>query len=219
MNKMGLPAVLAACLAGGAAGCVKVKRVPFVSSSLSANQGTAHAVELSAASLEEVSDRAIELFARRGAAVTGRSCQGDVCDLVFKSDGEAKTLTVSRKETTTTEHGEPDVVDRLLRTEPDRKETTVRTEKRVHMARQSKIFVRIMQRDDGVRIEAVGVPVLNGEQACPPYVAQEYEACSPPLLQTVGNLSLTDGVRQQWGHDISGAVEADLIGGVLAELQ
>lgn len=81
----------------------------------------------------------------------------------------------------------------------------------------SRYFVEIDRTDKGLKVTAVGVPVLGGEMACPDYL-QPRIGCAAPELNHGRGSDVATSVKQQWGFDVSGAGEAETLEGLLVEL-
>lgn len=81
----------------------------------------------------------------------------------------------------------------------------------------SRYFVELQRVAKGLRVTAVGVPVLGGEMACPGYLRTRLGCAAPELYQGRGEAMATS-VKQRWGFDVSGAGEAETLEGLLVEL-
>lgn len=82
----------------------------------------------------------------------------------------------------------------------------------------SRYFVSMSRQKDRVRITAVGVPVLGGEMSCPDFLKRK-TSCKVAELNRGQDTDLVTSVRREWGYDISGAVEAETLQGLLVELK
>jgi hypothetical protein len=87
----------------------------------------------------------------------------------------------------------------------------------VTLSYYSRYFVELEGIREGIKVRAVGVPVLGGEMACPGYIAARLR-CSPPELNSPSGAGLVADVKRTWGFDVSGAGEAETLEGLLAEL-
>jgi hypothetical protein len=81
----------------------------------------------------------------------------------------------------------------------------------------SRYFVTLRKRGGAVQISAVGVPVLGGEMACP-HEIERTSGCRLASLEHPTGEDLVTAVRRQWGYDVSGANEAEMLQGLLTEL-
>jgi hypothetical protein len=86
------------------------------------------------------------------------------------------------------------------------------------LAYYSRYFVTVEQAQDKTGLSAVGLPVLGGEMSCPPAV-QPTLRCRAPLLNRHADADLATSVRREWGYDITGALEAETLQGLIVELQ
>lgn len=85
------------------------------------------------------------------------------------------------------------------------------------MGYYSRYFVQLQVNADKILVSAVGVPVLNGQMACPGYLKQS-QRCTARTMRHSEDESLVYSVRRVWGYDVSGAQEAEILAGLLAEL-
>jgi hypothetical protein len=81
----------------------------------------------------------------------------------------------------------------------------------------SRYFVDLERAAGGLRVTAVGVPVLGGEMACPGYLRTRLGCAAPELYHGRGS-DMATSVKQRWGFDVSGAGEAETLEGLLVEL-
>ena len=81
----------------------------------------------------------------------------------------------------------------------------------------SRYFVQLQKNAGKTLVSAVGVPVLNGEMACPKYL-QQGQGCRAPLLRH-REPDLVSSVRRVWGYNVSGSLEGEILAGLLAELK
>ncbi len=63
----------------------------------------------------------------------------------------------------------------------------------------------------------VGVPTINDTPSCPPLLEQR-QACEPQPFNVMGDNTPASSFKAQWGVDISGKLEAEIISGIFAEL-
>jgi hypothetical protein len=176
------------------AGCgglgVGAPRQAFTASSLDANRGQRHRVTIESADLAHLADRAIELGRARELTLVKQSECG----------AEARRCELAFR-------GKP--IDRRI----------FRGAQNVVLSYYSRYFVRLERAAAGrVAIDGVGVPVLGGEMACPASVAAEL-GCRAPLLSRGGDEDLATSVKREWGYDVSGASEAEILQGLLDELR
>jgi hypothetical protein len=86
------------------------------------------------------------------------------------------------------------------------------------MSYYSRFFVWLEQTDAGSKLSAIGVPVLGGEMSCPEGYEQAL-VCQPKKLNHAHERDLVASVKDEWGYDISGANEAEMLQGLLDELK
>jgi hypothetical protein len=86
------------------------------------------------------------------------------------------------------------------------------------LAYYSRYFVTVAQAGSRASFSAVGLPVVGGEMACPAAV-QPSLRCRAPLLNRHADADLATSVRREWGYDITGALEAETLQGLVVELQ
>jgi hypothetical protein len=184
---------IALCLGAALAGCagisLGVPRQAFTASSLDANRGERHRIALEGSELASVADRAIEL--------------GRVRELTLVKQSECGA---AAKRCELAFRGKP--VDRRI----------FRNAQTAVLSYFSRYFLRLERSGARIVVSAVGVPVLGGEMACPPAAATEL-ACKPPLLNRQPDQDLPTSVKREWGYDISGAGEAEILQGLLDELR
>ncbi|MBW2736878.1 MAG: hypothetical protein JRH20_31225 [Deltaproteobacteria bacterium] len=86
-----------------------------------------------------------------------------------------------------------------------------------HLSYYSRYFFRLVRKGDKVEVSSVGLPVLDGRMACP-QAAKPLVTCRLEKLTHHRNKTLVASVRAEWGYDVSGQNEAELLTGMLAEL-
>lgn len=161
---------------------------PFRQSSLQHNDGRPHRAVVRSRDLPRVADRVIELARPRDMVLVRQSeCTSGRCELAFR--------------------GKP--VDRRI----------FRGTESLTLSYYSRYFVTLQRRGGGrtVEVNAVGVPVLGGEMACPREM-ERTRGCRVAKLEHPGGEDLVTAVRRQWGYDVSGANEAEMLQGLLTEL-
>jgi hypothetical protein len=177
----------------GLAGCAGAMGGPpreaFTASSLDANRGQRHSVTIDGAELASLADRAVELGRARELTLVKQSECG----------AAARSCELAFR-------GKP--VDRRI----------FRGAQNVVLSYYSRYFLRLERRASRVSINGVGLPVLGGEMACPPALATEL-ACRAPMLSRSGDEDLATSVKREWGYDVSGASEAEILQGILDELR
>jgi len=182
-----------AALSLGLAGCVSTlggpPRQAFIASSLDANRGQRHSVTLDGADLASVADRAVELGRTRELTLVKQSECGPA----------ARSCELAFR-------GKP--VDRRI----------FRGAQSVVLSYYSRYFVHLARNAGRVSVRGVGVPVLGGEMACPPTLAPEL-GCRAPMLSRSGDEDLATSVKREWGYDVSGASEAEILQGLFDELR
>ncbi len=89
----------------------------------------------------------------------------------------------------------------------------------VNLEYASKYYFELFPDGSGTLITAVGVPILNNRMSCPDYVNEHYENCKPEMLNTFKGQELSEAMKTQWGYDVSGKVEQEMIAGILIEIE
>ena len=77
-------------------------------------------------------------------------------------------------------------------------------------------FVELCASSFGAELQAIGLPVIEGQTACPK-LATRYVSCSP--VPASGGRDFADGVQRWKGISVKGRQEAELLTGLLAQLQ
>ena len=206
----------------GLFGCGSAARLEpksFVNSSVDVNGGAVHRARVTGMGLDELMVMLNRLAEKRELVLVRKfDCAESACKLEYKSRADNRSMNFSSTTTNTT--GYVPYYDPMSGTYrpyfPGT--TTSHTVKNVNLSYYSRFFIGLKVRDDLIDIEMVGVPVLNEEMSCPKALLQPYVECSTPVVTGEKNIPLAASFKRQWGYDISGAVEADVINGIFAEL-
>ncbi len=206
----------------GAFGCGSAARLEpksFVNSSVDVNGGAVHRARVMGMGLDELMVTLNKLAEKRALVLVRKfDCSESACKLEYKSRADNRSMNFSSTTTNTT--GYVPYYDPMSGTYrpyfPGT--TTSHTVKNVNLSYYSRFFVSLKVRDDLIDIEMVGVPVLNEEMSCPTAFLKPYVECSTPVVTGEKDIPLAASFKRQWGFDISGAVEADVINGIFAEL-
>ena len=180
---------------------MNIKQVPLVHSSLDMNEGKPHTVTLESSSLSEIVSRITVLGEKRALIVVQKDCTETTCELVYKRTDDAKSKTVG----STSEHGSG-----------TSSKVTGSTDT-YNLTFSSRIFVTLTLEDGNVAVEMLGVPTVNEGMSCPPLL-EERGACTAQQFTVQGDQTPASSFKAQWGADISGKLEAELITGIFAEL-
>jgi hypothetical protein len=185
-------------LVSGCAAVMGVHQVPLVNSSLDMNKGVPHAALVRDAAPEDVVKKVLALAEKREYLVVTKSCEADACAFELKSKAHELSKTVGSGHSF---------------------EGTGRSQVATYnVSFASRIFGSAKREADGVRVEMVGVPVINNTPSCPP-VLEHAGHCKPELFNVQGDQTPAQSFKGIWGEDISGATEAEVITGIFAELQ
>lgn len=201
----------------GSAARLEPKR--FVNSSVDVNGGAVHRARVMGMGLDELMVMLNSLAEKRELVLVRKfDCSDSACKLEYKSRADSRSMNFSSTTTNTT--GYVPYYDPLSGTYrpyfPGT--TTSHTVKNVNLSYYSRFFISLNVHDDLIDIEMVGVPVLNEEMSCPTALLKPYVECSTPVVTGERDIPLAASFKRQWGYDISGAVEADVINGIFAEL-
>ena len=180
---------------------MKIQQVPLVHSSLDMNEGKPHTVTVESSSLSEVVDRITVLGEKRSLVIVEKDCTETICELLYKRMDDAKSKTVG----STSVHGSGSSAQ------------TTGSTKTYNLTFSSRIFVTLTQEDGKVAVEMVGVPTINEGLSCPPLL-EGRGACTALPFNVQGENTPASSFKAQWGADISGKLEAELITGIFAEL-
>jgi hypothetical protein len=203
-------------------GCGSTARLEpknFVNSSVDVNDGAIHRARVQGMALDELMVALNRLAQKRELVLVRKfDCSETACKLEYKSRPENKSMNFSSTTTNTT--GYVPYYDPMTGTYrpyfPGT--TTSHTVKNVNLSYYSRFFLGLTVKDEIIEIEMVGVPVLNEEMSCPASLLQPYVVCQTPVVSGEKDIPLSSSFKRQWGYDISGAVEADVINGIFAEL-
>lgn len=168
-------------------------------SSLDYNDGKVHRMNLKNTDPDSVAKRISEVAEKRDVMLVYSSCQGGVCECSFKR----RPQTVSR----TTGRG-------LMFQGSGMIEIGSQS-----FGISSLLFSRISQRGADAVVEMLGVPVINENViSCPPALQKE-RRCRRLALKVPDGKTPERVFRSEFGADISGKVEAQIISGIFAELR
>lgn len=177
---------------------------PFVNSTLDFNNGQAHKLTVSAR-IHAVADTVASIMTTRGALLVKRRVpQGGSVVLSFRHELERQTGSIS------TPYGR-------LMTEHNQNLWVNDETKNVFVDYGSLYYVELTARADHVDIVAVGLPSFEGRTACPELVRQRYRDCKP--AQASSSEGFAKEMETANGIRADGAREADMVTGLLAELQ
>ena len=168
-------------------------------SSLDFNDGKIHRMTLKNAAPDAVAKRIAQAAEKRDVMLVYSSCHGGVCECSFRRKPQPVSRTLGRG--FTIEGTGAVVIDTL------------------NFGISSLLFTRIRQRGDDAVVEMLGVPVINENViSCPPALQKEHR-CRRLALKVPDGKMPERVFRSDFGVDISGKVEAQIISGIFAELQ
>lgn len=210
LNVMDRLMVRAAVLAGvltTLSGCMAsmtsmgTKQVPLVHSSLDMNKGKPQTTSVVGTDLGATVAKLTELGEKRSLVLVKKECTDTGCDVVYKRIEDSKSKTVGSSSVT----GSGDNV---------RGSGSTNT---YNLSFSSRIFGSLKLDGDKINVEMVGVPTINDTPSCPPLLEQR-QACEPQPFNVMGDNTPASSFKAQWGVDISGKLEAEIISGIFAEL-
>lgn len=192
---------LASSLIAVCTGCMTlmgIKQVPLAHSSLDMNNGTPHMKTIQLVDLDQLTKTISSLGEKRDLVIVKKECPNESeCDLVYKRRTDSRSKTTGSGVTSSGVGSSS---------------TTT-----YNIEFSSTIFATLRKQDSAVKIEMVGVPVVNGKPSCPPLLETRGE-CKAELFNVQGDQTPAESFRGIWGVDISGQAEAEIIAGMLAEL-
>lgn len=179
----------------------------FDNSSADFNEGRPHELT-TRGELETVADAVVTIMeSSSGATLAKRwSASAGSTVLSFRISAERATRTTSK---TSGVYFPPS----RLTAGVGESETVTHTD---YIAFGSRFYVELTQHDGSIQLSALGVPVIEGIAACPPSVAA-YRKCSPH--PATDSSSVSDNVKRNTGVSVTGAKEAEILNGLLAQLQ
>ena len=208
-----LPAMVLSCAAMNG-----VEPKEFVNSSADVNGGVVHQATVTGMTIPELMLQINALASKRGLVVVKKiDCTDTACKLIYKSSGETKSQQYSSTSTTSGYYPYYDFrSDAYYRFPPTT--TTEHTVRTANLTYFSKYFMTMTAHDGVIDVEMIGVPVLNQEMSCPANLLGPYVACTVPVINGEKDIPLSASLKRQWGYDISGTVESDVISGIFTEL-
>lgn len=203
-------AVLVISMALACGGCMTlmgIKQVPLVHSSLDTNGGSPHSAMVAGSDVQELVRMITTLGEKRGLVLVEKKCvEASECRLVYKRNPESKSKTVGSG--TVSGYGSHE----SSRVSGSSSTSTYNLEF------SSRIFVSVRKQKHGISTEMIGVPVVNGNLSCPPLL-ETRGVCKAQPFNVQGEQTPAESFRGIWGVDISGKEEAEIISGILAELE
>jgi hypothetical protein len=177
---------------------VPATEVPWVTSSMDSNQGRVHRVVLKDEEPQSVVKRIAAIAEKRDVIIVFSACKGDSCDFSMKRKAETRSSAdaggyVGRKWVSFANS------------------TTNATF-------GSQFFGRAMKTDSGTSLEMLGAPTMNEMVGCPTTL-EKLRRCKRASVGIRNSESVTEVASAQFGVDLSGHVEAEIISGIFTELQ
>lgn len=196
-------AVIFAVTLSGCMPLLGIKQVPFVHGSVDMNGGVPHSTKVSQTDLPALIKRITELGEKRSIVLVEKKCSDDRnCTLTYKRATDSKSKTVGSSPGAGRDGSGS-----------GRSSTTT-----YNLSFSSRIFCDLAAAEDGTQIQMVGVPVINDTLSCPDVLARR-NICAPQPFNVQGDQTPAQSFSAQWGVDISGALEAEIITGIFAELE
>lgn len=174
-----------------------VHKVPLKHSSVDFHSGTPHAAQIQAADQAAVIRDITALAEKRGLTLAANECNAERCEVTYNgaSNSQAKTMGTG---VTTNGNG------------------TTQTST-INMTVSARYFATVAREGQGFRVEMIGVPLINATPSCPDVLASRGR-CTAEMFNVRGEQTPAQSFKGIWGVDISGQAEADVIGGIFAEL-
>jgi len=190
------------------AGCTPVLGRAFTNSSADFNRAAMHRIK-TPGELETVADAVVSIMESSGATLVRRktSSSGSTLVLSFRVSVER---VVGTRSTSTGAYAAPSRWFRIGTINS----STVTTAN--YVAYGAIFYVQLNSDDRSVELQAIGLPVVDGLTACPALVIP-YRLCTPGRAR--GSAAFADDVRWRTGITVSGAKEAEVLSGLLAQLQ
>ncbi|MEW5742748.1 MAG: hypothetical protein AB1938_27780 [Myxococcota bacterium] len=185
------------------AGCVAHGR-PFTNSSVDFNGGRFHRLQ-TPGELETVADAVVAIMEESNATlVKRRTTKRETLVLSFRSVFEKDASAPAR----------PGAPNEWFPRGTFNSETPAHGE---YVAYGAFFYVELSRLEEGgVEVRALGLPVVDGLTSCPPVVAP-YRECEPE--EALGPDSFADHVERVSDLSVTGEKEAEVLTGLLAQLQ
>lgn len=190
------------------AGCVPVLGRAFENSSADYNEGELHEL-VTAGDLETVADAVVAIMESSGATFVQRkvSSAGSVLVLSFRVSVER---VVGERSRSSRVYSPP---TRWFRAGTVSSSTVTTAD---YVAYGAFFYVQLRRSGRNVVIDAIGLPVVDGLTACPQLV-MPFRICRPAASR--GAVAFSENVRKKIGITVSGAKEAEVLTGLLGQLQ
>lgn len=182
------------------ASCARAKsvQVPWVSSSLDFNGGRAHRIVLKNTDPLSLVKRIAPIAEKRDVVIVFSSCKDEGCEFSMK-----------RKPQTATSNEAGGYLG---------KEWVSLSSSSTNATFSSQFFGRATRSASDTVLEMLGAPVMNDVVGCPPAL-EELRRCRRTAVGVRNADSVPDVVKAQFGVDVSGHAEAEIITGIYTELR
>ena len=200
--------VLVAAGALLSSGCVPVLGRAFENSSADYNDGDMHEMR-TPGEMETVADAVVSVMESSGATFVQRkaSSSGSVLVLSFRVSVER---VVSSRSRTSGSYSAP---TRWFRAGTVSSSTVTTAD---YVAYGALFYVQLRSVGTDVLLQAIGLPVIDGVTACPQH-AIPFRICQAARAR--GRVAFADDTQNRTGITVSGAKEAEVLTGLLGQLQ
>ena len=199
-NRICLPAgtLLVLALLQAACATTTTTDIPWVSSSLDFNGGRAHRIVLKNTDAQAVVKRIAPIAEKRDVVIVFSSCKSEQCDFSMKRKTQPATSSEAGGYAGKT--------------------WVSLASSATNATFSSQFFGRCSSTDDGTVLEMLGAPVMNDMVGCPKAL-EKLRRCKLTNVGINNSESVPEVVSAQFGVDVSGHVEAEIITGIFTELQ
>lgn len=172
--------------------------VPWLSSSLDFNTGRAHRLILKNTEPQSAVKRIATLAEKRDVIIVFSSCKDDVCEFSMKRKPQTATSVEAGGYSG--------------------KKWVSLSVSATNATFSSQFFGRASATDAGTVLEMLGAPVMNETVGCPPAL-EKLHRCKLTAVGVKNSESVPEVVSAQFGVDVTGHVEAEIISGIYTELK
>jgi len=175
-----------------------IKQVPLDHSSLDFNGGEPQVTKVNA-SMTDATRTLLALADKRGLSIVDKDCSADdECELTFKADDTIRSKTqgggtISKGKGTTNTYT-------------------------ANLTFSSRLYFNLSSAEGSIKVSALGVPTINAKLSCPDSLVNRGK-CKPEPFNVQGEQTPAEAFQGLWGVDISGKAEAEMIKGMLVELE
>ena len=193
-----IPPLLLMAVLGSSCATAPGKDVPWLSSSLDFNTGRAHRLILKNTEPQSVVKRIATLAEKRDVIIVFSSCKDDVCEFSMKRKPQTATSVDAGGYSG--------------------KKWVSLSVSATSATFSSQFFGRVAATDAGTVLEMLGAPVMNDTVGCPPAL-EKLRRCKLTAVGVKNAESVPEVVSAQFGVDVTGHVEAEIISVIFTELK